>query len=136
MKTVFVQLLTAAVLLAAGALLWIAGTREQRLARAERSLATLQYERAAGEDDRVRLSAWYWAGDYDAVSSADDPLLAANAAYRAAVREGGDWRAAIGRLDGVIARYADLLRADPAQEDAAYNYEFAVRYRAAIAARR
>ena len=62
-------------------------------------------------------------------------FLAANAAYRLAVRDGGDWRAVVGRLDGVIKQYAEVLKSNPAHEDAAFNYEFAVRYRTALAAR-
>ncbi|MGH9330375.1 MAG: hypothetical protein ACRD09_08035 [Vicinamibacterales bacterium] len=134
MRTPIGQLVMIVVLLVAGALLWSAGTREARRAQAGRSLATLQYARAAEEHDEVRASAGYWLGEYDAAGRGGDPFLAANAAYRAAVRHGGDWRALIGRLDGAVAQYADVLRASPGHPDAAYNYEFAIRYRAAIAA--
>jgi hypothetical protein len=133
MKSTFGQIVIALLLITAGVVLWSAGTREHRQAEAWRSLATLQYARAADQHDRLRAPASYWLGEYDA--TAGDPFLAANAAYRAAVRPGGDWRAVVGRLDGVVAQYAELLRANPGHPDAAYNYEFAVRYRAAIAAR-
>jgi type II secretory pathway pseudopilin PulG len=121
-------------LITAGVVLWSAGTREDRRAQAWRSLATLQYARAADEHAQVRAPAAYWLGDYDAVAGAD-PFLAANAAYRAAVRPGGDWRTVVGRLDGVVTQYAEVLRANPGHADAAYNYEFTVRYRAAVRAR-
>lgn len=134
MKSTFGQILSALLLIAAGAVLWWAGTREDRRAQAWRSLATLQYARAADAHEQVRATAAYWLGEYDGLAGAD-PFLVANASYRAAVRTGGDWRAVVGRLDGVIAQYADVLRANPGHPDAAYNYEFAVRYRAAIAAR-
>lgn len=135
MRSVVGQTAISLLLLVAGALLWSAGAREARRAQAGRSLATLQYARAAEEHDEVRASAGYWLGEYDAAARGGDPFLAANAAYRAAVRHGGDWRALIGRLDGAVAQYADVLRASPGHPDAAYNYEFAIRYRAAIAAR-
>jgi hypothetical protein len=85
----------------------------------------------------TRAAASYWRADYGVVAAATDadPFLAANAAYRLAMRQGGDWREVTGRLDDVIARYADVLRRTPGHADAAYNYEFVVRHRAAIAAR-
>jgi tetratricopeptide (TPR) repeat protein len=129
------QIVTALVLIVAGLLLWTAGSRYQRQAQAEKSLATLQYARAETEHDQVRAPAAYWLGKYDDAQRAADPFLAANAAYRAAVAQGGDWRAVVGRLDGAIGQYADALRTNPGHPDAAYNYEFAIRYRAALAAR-
>jgi tetratricopeptide (TPR) repeat protein len=129
------QIVTALVLIVAGLLLWTAGSRYQRQAQAEKSLATLQYARAETEHDQVRAPAAYWLGKYDDAQRAADPFLAANAAYRAAVAQGGDWRAVVGRLDGAIAQYAEALRTNPGYPDAAYNYEFAIRYRAALAAR-
>jgi hypothetical protein len=135
MKSITAQILTGLLLIVAGGVLWAAGSRYQQDVRAERSLATLQYARAATEHDRARGPAAYWLGQYDEVQRDADPFLAANASYRAAVRDGGDWRAVVGRLDGAIAQYAEVLRANPGHPDAAYNYEFAIRYRAAIAAR-
>jgi tetratricopeptide (TPR) repeat protein len=135
MRSLASQIITAVILIVAGGLLWSAGSRYQRQAQAEQSLGTLQYARAATEHAQVRAPAAYWLGEYDEAQRASDPLLAANAAYRAAVREGGDWRAVVGRLDGAIAQYAEALRANPGHPDAAYNYEFAIRYRAALAAR-
>jgi tetratricopeptide (TPR) repeat protein len=132
------RMVVAVLLIIAGALLWSAGRREERRARAARSLATLHYVRAADETDEhdgVRASALYWLGEYENAARSHDPMLAANAAYRAAIQRGGDWRAVVGRLDGAVAQYADVLRANPGHPDAAYNYEFAVRYRAAIAGR-
>ncbi len=129
------RMAVALLLIVTGGLLWSAGSRYQRQAQAERSLGTLQYARAANEHDLARGPAAYWLGDYEDARRSADPFLAANAAYRAAVRQGGDWRAVTGRLDGAVAQYADVLRASPGHPDAAYNYEFAIRYRAAIAGR-
>jgi hypothetical protein len=147
--------MAAILLLAAGAALWGAGSRERRLADAERALVTLRYEEATAAFDRVGqpglFARWvpglsstadrdarglvgYWTAAYDRAGRVD-PLLAANAAYRAATRDGGDWRALVQRLDGVVERYATVLRNDPGHADAAWNYEFVVRYRAAIVAR-
>jgi len=158
MRAVIGYLVVAAVLVGAGMVLWRGSELERRVAAAERDLVTLRYEEAgaravepppawagylpgAGQTvaDAQALSATskYWDGDYDAVAS--DPqakLLAANAAYRALRRDGGNWQAVVGRLDGVVKAYADVLREDPDNAEAAFNFEYVTRLRAAIAARR
>lgn len=128
------QLGAALLLLVTGALLWARGRDADRLAEAQRALVTLQYGRALGTD-ATTAAARYWSGDYAAIDADQDPLLAANAAYRAAVIPGGSAKEMVTRLDGVVKRYAEVLRTDPRNENAAFNYEYAVRYRAAIAAR-
>ena len=90
-------------------------------------------------EDAKTLSATskYRDGDYSAVAA--DPnakLLAANAAYRALRQKGGNWQAVVGELDGVVKAYADVLREDPSNAEAAFNFEYATRLRAVIAARR
>ncbi|HEX2443551.1 MAG TPA: hypothetical protein VHJ77_06360 [Vicinamibacterales bacterium] len=146
MRTPIIQATIPVLLFVAGGLIWRAAAQERRIADAQSSLAKLQYERAyegidASTDDaeaaRARAAAGYWLGDAAAVRSASsgDAFVAANAAYRAAVREGGDWRAMTGKLDAVIKQYAGVLRDHAGHRDAAYNYEFVVRYRAAIATR-
>ena len=143
------------VLLAAGGILWTASQREERLAAAEYRLFTLRYETAAADladaaapgvlDPIVgRLSpatpaeeaaASYWLGDLEILATAEDPglrLLATNAEYRALRRNGGPWQAVVGRLDAIGKRYADIIRTDPSNEDAAYNYEFVTRLRASV----
>jgi hypothetical protein len=155
MKSVTGSLLLIVILVAAGGLLWLAGKSEQRLAAAEYSLVTLRYETAARELDvaagsplieplirvvGVDLSdqgpnARYWLGDYEALSQSEDPalkLLAANAEYRALRASGGPYQVAVGRLDTIAKRYADVLRLQPGNEDAAFNYEFVVRLRSAL----
>jgi hypothetical protein len=128
------QLVAALLLLAAGAVLWARGRDAERLADAQRALATLQYGPAL-DASATSAAARYWTGDYAGIDAATEPLLAANAAYRAAVARGGSAKDVVTRLDAVVKKYAEVLRADPANEDAAFNYEFVVRYRAAIAAR-
>lgn len=163
MKSVIAQLILVLLLIAAGTVLWSVGGAEERLASAERTLVTLRYDRAAEELEtaaatnaaeriiadttglaaeaaETRRKAAYWLGDLDPfLQNDDDPaikMLAADASYRALRAEGGTWQAVTTRLDAIAKRYADVLREHPENEDAAYNYEFVVRLRAAVAAAR
>jgi hypothetical protein len=89
--------------------------------------------RVSGDESAV---AAYWTGDDERLNNSDDPavkLLAANAEYRALRRAGATWQAAVGRLDAIAKRYADVIRLQPDNEDAAYNYEFVLRLRSTIA---
>ena len=153
----FGQLLIVVVLLAGGAILWRTSESEHRLAAAERDLVTLQYESAAAQaqgpgriarllpgNDRlaadarsVNDSAAYWQGDYDTVASnTDAKLLAANAAYRTLRKQGGTWQAVVGKMDSVVKSYAEILREEPGNAEAGFNYEYLVRLRAVLAARK
>ena len=154
----FGQGLAALLLLAGGAILWRAGQLEERTAAAERDLVTLRYDTAAAtaaappsrlaallpgggrtvtDVSNVAATAAYWRGDYDTVAlNPQAKLLAANAAYRTARRQGGTWQAMVGRLDQVVKRYAEILREDPDNTEAAFNYEYATRLRRVIAARK
>ena len=162
MKTLAGQLILVFVLVVAGGVLWTVGAAEQRLAGAERTLATLRYSQAAEEletaaatnaVERViadatgtttravesRRTASYWQGDYDQFLQGEEPelkMLAADASYRAMRAQGGTWQSVTTKLDAVAKRYGDVLRDHPDNEDAAYNYEFVVRLRAAVAAAR
>jgi len=163
MKSVIAQLLLVLVLVAAGMVLWTVGAAEQRLASAERTLVTLRYDQAAEELEtaaatnaaerliadttglateavETRRKAAYWLGEVDEfLRNDEDPslkMLAADASYRALRAEGGTWQSVTTRLDAIAKRYADVLREHPENEDAAYNYEFVVRLRAAVAAAR
>ena len=40
------------------------------------------------------------------------------------------------RLDSVVKNYAEVLRAEPERVDAAFNYEYAIRLRAQVVARK
>ncbi len=153
----FGQALIAVALVAAGAILWRTSEAELRLAAAERDLVTLRYQEAGAQaqgpgriasllpgNDRlaadargVNTSAAYWQGDYDTVATnVDAKLLAANAAYRTLRREGGSWQAVVGKLDTVVKSYAEILREDPNNAEAGFNYEYTVRLRAVLAARK
>jgi hypothetical protein len=153
----FAQLIIVVVLLASGAVLWRASEHERRLAAAERDLVTLKYadaEEAAAQPggrlaDLMPLStakadakslettAGYWSGDYDkATENPDAKLLAANAAFRRAREQGGSWQAVVGRLDSVVKQYAEILRDNPNNTEAAFNYEYVVRLRAVLAQRK
>jgi hypothetical protein len=155
MKSFAAFVLTALVVALAGVVLWFAGESERRLADAEYSLVTLRYQRAAADLESAtaagvldpvlrrvsptandeRAIAQYWSGDYQALTGSEDAkiqLLAANAEYRALRAAGGPWQAVVGRLDTIAKRYADIIRADSANEEAAFNYEFVLRLRAAV----
>src|SRR5215213_4164230 len=153
----FAQALIAIILVAAGAILWRSSEHERRLAAAERDLVTLKYDdaAAAAEQPGGRLAglmpgarttadaktlastAGYWRGDYDkATENPDAKLLAANAAYRKLRQSGGSWQAVVGRMDSVVKQYAEILRDNPANTEAAFNYEYLVRLRSVIAQRK
>jgi len=151
------QALIAVLLVAAGAILWRSSEYERRLAAAERDLVTLKYEDAAtaaaqpggrlaglmplsqaSQDAKALAStAGYWVGDYDkAIENPDAKLLAANAAYRKLRQAGGSWQAVVGRMDTLVKLYAEILRENPNNTEAAFNYEYIVRLRAVFAARK
>jgi hypothetical protein len=67
---------------------------------------------------------------------APDPELlfvSTNTAFRAATRQDSDRQTAVQRLDTVIQAYGEVLRADPSNADASYNYEYVVRLRDSVA---
>jgi hypothetical protein len=95
-----------------------------------------------------RAKVAYWRAEYRQLTAAsplsggnareDDRepnvmLIAANAAYRASTADLSDRNASVERLDRVIQAYADVLRVDPDNADASYNYEFVARFRDAFA---
>ncbi len=103
----------------------------------------------------VRAEAGYWRSDYASVAPRKDAngvvtetdpailLLAANAAFRGA--QNSDRITAVRRLDEVVKSYADVLKSqaktcdgdargcDARATDAAFNYEYAIRTRDALA---
>jgi hypothetical protein len=154
----FAQAIIVLLLFGAGAVLWRSSEMERRLAAAERDLVMLRYQDAAAgaaapggrlaalmpgsartvTDARsLGTAADYWQGKFETV--AEDPdakLLAANASYRAMRKVGGSWQAVVGRMDTLVKDYAEILRDDPANTEAAFNYEYIVRLRQIIAARK
>ena len=152
----FGQALIAVVLVAGGAILWRTSEAEHRLAAAERDLVTLRYEEAAvaqgpgriasllpgngglaADAKSLNATAAYWQGDYDTVASNPDAkLLAANAAYRTLRKQGGTWQAVVGKMDSVVKSYAEILREQPDNAEAGFNYEYIVRLRAVLTARK
>src|SRR5205823_8074898 len=86
-----------------------------------------------GVDVRHRRAAVrYWSSDYanliapdKSVQTPEDDMelqfVAANAAYRAAQRGGGDRATVIRSLDATVNAYLGVLKASPRNEDAAYN---------------
>jgi hypothetical protein len=99
----------------------------------------------SGDVRRHRATVSYWMVRYDSLADiplatgqqqVNDPallLLAANAAYRNSTPQVGDRKAAVERLDGVVQQYADVLRKDPDNADASYNYEFVTKMRDTLA---
>lgn len=151
------QALIAILLLAGGAILWRSSEYERRIAAAERDLVTLKYDdalaaaaqaggrlanlmpgsTAAADAKALESTAGYWRGDYDrAIENPDAQLLAANAAFRKVREAGGSWQAVVGRLDGVVKQYAEIVRENPGNSEAVFNYEYVVRLRAVLAARK
>jgi hypothetical protein len=153
----FAQFIIVILLVGAGAILWRSSEHERRLAAAERDLVTLKYadaqtaaaqpggriadlmplSSAKGDAKALESTAGYWSGDYDkAIENPDAKLLAANAAFRRAREQGGSWQAVVGRLDSVAKQYAEIIRNDPNNTEAAFNYEYVVRLRAVMAQRK
>lgn len=100
---------------------------------------------AEGTEARHQATVSYWLARYtsltDSTNAGKGPaptdstllLLAANAAFRTSAPQSADVKAAVARLDTVVQAYADVLRKDSTQSDAAYNYEFVVKLRDSIA---
>lgn len=151
------QALIAILLVAAGAILWRSSEYERRLAAAERDLVTLKYEdaataaaqpggrlaglmpmsAAAADAKALASTAGYWRGDYDkAIENPGAKLLAANAQFRKVREQGGSWQAVVGRMDSLVKQYAEILRENPNNTEAAFNYEYIVRLRGVFAARK
>ena len=155
MKTVVSELVAASLLVALGSALWIANVWERRAARADEALVTLRYPEPAVEyaglentmrpargvpwfDELLavvrerRAVAQYWQSS-DVAPDRDPAVVfvVANAAYRADQRE-HDKVMMTRRLDDAIRQYAGALKASPDNEDAAYNYEYAMRVKTAL----
>jgi hypothetical protein len=151
------QALIAVLLVAAGAILWRSSEYERRLAAAERDLVTLKYQDAANaaaqpggrlaglmpltttatDAKSLASTAGYWGGNYDAaIENPDAKLLAANAQYRKIREQGGSWQAVVGRMDSLVKQYAEIVRENPSNSEAVFNYEYVVRLRAVFAARK
>ena len=98
-------------------------------------------DRLADDLEEHRAASEYWQARYDALAPQRDAsgaaivqqpavlAMAANAAYRTGQRETGDRQAVLRRLDAAVKSYAELLKKDPNNADAAYNYEYLVRLR-------
>ena len=99
---------------------------------AEALLSDMRGDRATGD---------YWLARYDSLGPRRDAsggaveqqpaelTLTANAGFRTSQREPGDRLAMLGRLDAAIKTYTELLKKNPGDADAAYNFEYAVRLR-------
>jgi len=138
-------LLCSAAIVVQGALWWRASTINRELAGAERWPAGTPTE-TAGVDRRVvlaRAAALSKAGNADAALHAFNALLAhgatdeiaraalfdlGNLYLRQGVRATGNAAVFMPMLELAKQRYRDVLRADPADWDARFNLERALRY--------
>ena len=90
---------------------------------------------------RQRTATSYYRANYEAVDSPDtenqvDPalfFLSANALFRIALQN-EEVSTVVEKLDEAVQAYANLLKKEPGHRDAAYNYEFVVKFRNALAA--
>lgn len=156
MTSLLGQFTLAGLLVLAGAGLWRAARLDRDVADAASDLAGLQYDKAAGlavgqgrpgllrqlpgvegAAARAQLigdTARYWQGVTPTGGTAKPSLLSANSAYHAAMQNGGKWPEVVAKLDEVVKQYAAVVREQPDDLDAAFNYEFVVRLRAALTA--
>ena len=92
---------------------------------------------------RQRTAAEYYRGNYGTVHFLDTELsknqvdpalffLSANALFRIALQN-EEVSAVVQKLDEAVQAYANLLKKEPNHRDAAYNYEFVVKFRNALA---
>lgn len=92
----------------------------------------------------LHATADYWRSSYAAIAPLKDAAglvvetdiailtLAANASFRAS-QAATDRANALRKLDEAVKNYAELLKADAAAADTAYNYEFVIRTRDTLA---
>jgi hypothetical protein len=88
-----------------------------------------------------RAAVHYWQGRYGSLAPERDAsgavveqepallALSANAGFREGQRESTDRQALLRRLDAAVKSYTELLKKDPGNADAAYNYEYLIRLR-------
>jgi len=149
----------AVVVIGIGAGLWAAGQLQSRHTTARRAFLMMRYTAPIEEYDAIepagrflpatwradlqtrRAVSQYWLQQYSLLARPSDRerhapdrlggadlMIIANAAYREiAGTVNGD------RLEGVARLYLDVLERDPERVDAAYNYEFVLRRRNALA---
>ena len=159
MKSTIIRLVIAALFAVAAWVSWSEAQLSARVAGARQAIATFDYDaanalqrsrsvadfipgqpRLADDISIAKARVAYWLGRYDVVAADTDGradaevlLASANAAFRAAQRDGSTGPAAVQRLDGVLQAYAAALKASPRSADAAYNYEFTARVRDRVA---
>ena len=162
MKVGWWWLAASGVLVSMGVSAVVLGQLERRVTRTATQLLTLDYALAAGADQRTervmrnrglswivgpnanlrdqRMVAEYWRGQYSSVTAGDTELtseanallMAANAAYRA-IKFDAAQSELIEQLQAVLNRYAEVMKRDSSNFDAAYNYQFVARTRDRIA---
>ncbi len=101
-------------------------------------------EHAANDLREARATASYWRAGYASIAPQKDAngavtetnpailFVAANAAFRSSQAD-PDRLTTLRRMDAVVKSYGDVLRSNPGNIDAAYNYEYAIRVREVLA---
>ena len=86
--------------------------------------------------DDERAIAQYWNGDYQALTGSEDPRILScsppTPSIARCARLAGRGRAVVGRLDRSPSATPTSSAPTPANEEAAFNYEFVLRLRAAV----
>lgn len=162
MKAVAGVIILAIVLVTAGAVGLSEARLMRQMVIEQQRLSTLHYDdeglpstsllnrlslpfASTGSAETQRAALNYWQARYEVLTplsgvtgerQAADPsvlLIATNAAFRAAAPEFTNPKMAVEKLDAVIQAYGDVLRAEPNNIDAAYNYEYVSRFRDLVA---
>ena len=163
MTNILGRLMLSALLIAGAVLCWGESRRLEAVAGVWQQLVLLQNDVAAPEAPssltrwlpaalrpvadagsqtgaQQKATGDYWLARYDDLvrTRGGDPdpavrLAAANAAYRVARRAGEPGIAMAEQLDAVREAYGEVLTLDPANVDAAWNYEFVARTRDVVA---
>ncbi len=162
MKAVAGVIILAIVLVGAGVVGLSEARLMRQMVAEQQRLATLHYDdegvpnatllnrlslpfAAAGSVEAQRAALNYWQARYEILTplsgvtgerQAADPavlLIATNAAFRAAAPEFTNPKVAVEKLDAVIQAYGDVLRSEPNNVDAAYNYEYVSKFRDLVA---
>ena len=143
MRTLIGRLVVAVVLVAAAVMARAEARQLRDRADTLERLATLRSDIEDGSESIERATAAYWKRDYDRLTGSPEGgegalapqllLIAANAAFRAAQRTPQARAAQVQQLDLAVQAYASALKSPVFVPDAAYNYEYVVRLRDAVA---
>ena len=150
MKSITGFIVLTVAFLAAGAVALGASRVQQHLADAQALVAYAEWIPGIGAETAREIAARqaairYWRGEYEELLPAGDPvasvdennaalqLVVANAVFRSSLSQAKARAEMIQALEEAASAYQTVLRGDRFNADAAFNYEYAVRLRDAIA---